>query len=168
MTAINQLRPSWVRKINIARIEGCPVPGECWIWEGARTKSRSGFYGRIQQDGHCRYAHRVVYELLVGPIPDGLEIDHLCRQTECCNPQHLEPVTGLTNVRRGTRGSQTHCARGGHPLSGDNLYLAPHTKGYRRVCRKCRDENMAKWRLAQKERQRQTWAMYLDAKAVTA
>jgi len=85
-----------------------------------------------------RYVHRFVYEYEVGPIPDDLVLDHLCRVTNCCNPAHLEPVTPAINVERGvgptaTRGRQTHCTNG-HPLSGSNLYVT--SRGYRE-CRTC-------------------------------
>lgn len=88
-------------------------------------------------------AHRVGYELYVGKIPDGLMLDHLCRNRCCVNPKHLEPVTNLENVRRGIaaqrnreiRLAMTHCKRG-HPLSGDNLYINPGSG--QRVCRSCR------------------------------
>lgn len=69
----------------------------CWIWQGADDGGR---YGRIFDRGQTRSAHRVSYERRVGPIPDGLEIDHLCRVKMCINPAHLEPVTPLENQRR--------------------------------------------------------------------
>jgi hypothetical protein len=170
---IHQLKPSWIRKINVAQVQDL-VPGECWLWTGARSDAG---YGRVQvrrrfdytvrgrsysvERGVCGYLHRAVYELLVGPISEGLHIDHLCRQPSCCNPAHLEPVTPLENTRRGVKGTQTHCARGGHPLSGDNVYVHVGKKGTHRTCRTCRDANVAEWRAARKERQRQTWSMYL-------
>lgn len=105
--------------------------------------------------------HRVVYELVVGPIPDGMQLDHLCRQRACCNPDHLEPVTCLVNVRRGIgHGSETHCPKG-HPYSGENLQIHQNKGGPRRVCKQCRHAYMKEWRAARKERQRQTWAHYL-------
>ena len=69
----------------------------CWIWEAAKVRG----YGAIRVKGRTTYAHRFAYEQLVGPIPDGLELDHLCRIPACCNPAHLEPVTHAENVRRG-------------------------------------------------------------------
>jgi len=83
-----------------------PASGECWKWSGARMPCG---YGRFQVDtvkagGRKRpsgvLAHRYAYELFVGPIPAGLTIDHLCRNTSCVNPEHLEPVTLSENTRR--------------------------------------------------------------------
>lgn len=73
----------------------------CWIWQGYVTPNGYGLIG----DGRGRagtsiYTHRASYELHVGPIPEGLDIDHLCRVRACCNPQHLEPVTRAENLRR--------------------------------------------------------------------
>ena len=113
----------------------------CWLWTG----TTSGGYGRICEGTPSRRmlpSHRVAYELLVGPIPDGLEIDHLCRVTRCVNPAHMEPVTHQENTRRGLSGAlqvlKTHCPRG-HPYSGTNLYVGPE-KGDRQ-CRTCKAEN---------------------------
>ena len=83
-------------------------------------------------------AHRVAYELLIGPIPAGLELDHLCRNRLCVNPAHLEPVTRQTNQHRGASVSgisvrATHCPEG-HPYDADNTYVRPN--GHR-VCREC-------------------------------
>lgn len=71
--------------------------GECWLW-GA-SLDRHG-YGQVKFRGTVWKAHRAVYTLFVGAIPDGLEIDHLCRVRRCCSPEHLEPVTGEENIRR--------------------------------------------------------------------
>jgi hypothetical protein len=155
---IHALRPSWVRKINVAKVQDL-VDGDCWLWTGANVNG----YGRVfvgGRKGSQVSLHRYVYELLAGPIPTGLHIDHLCRQPACCNPQHLEPVLPITNARRGIRASQTHC-KNNHPLSGSNLYLFfDSRRRAHRVCRACRDAKVAAWKTARKERQRQTWAKY--------
>lgn len=113
----------------------------CWQWTAARS---SNGYGKIQVHAGTQssdYAHRVSYELHVGPIPAGLVIDHLCRNKLCVNPAHLEPVTARENVLRGTGPSakcaaMTHCIRG-HLLDEENTYVCPRGK---RGCRKCRRE----------------------------
>ena len=117
----------------------------CWLWVGA--VDREG-YGQIRDNYACKKAHRVSYELHKDKIPDGHQIDHLCRVTSCVNPDHLEIVTARENKRRGLQGVlKTHCKRG-HPLSGDNLLLWRE----QRLCRACRTE---KW-LKTPARQRRT------------
>ena len=70
----------------------------CWQWTGTRNEAG---YGQIGVEGRTMYAHRFAYEAFVGPIPDGLVVDHLCGDPSCVNPQHLEVVPQATNVRRG-------------------------------------------------------------------
>jgi hypothetical protein len=94
-----------------------------------------------------RYAHRWSYEHHIGPIPDGLHLDHLCRNTVCVNPSHLEAVEPRVNLLRGVsspaqNAAKSHC-QNGHPLAGANLYVTP-TTGYRH-CRECdRTRNAAR------------------------
>jgi hypothetical protein len=114
------------------------APG-CWVWTGG---TRNG-YGRTTWNSRRDYVHRVMWEMLVGPIPDGLQIDHLCRVKLCCNPDHLEPVTPRVNVKRSSAGailrrrnaSVTHCPRG-HCYSPENTLVI---SGHRR-CRTCNRE----------------------------
>lgn len=114
-------------------------PGGCWVYSGFIL--RNG-YGQVY-DGTRRnaFAHRAVFEAVVGPIPAGLQLDHICRNRACVNPDHLEPVTAYENLLRAdnamTRNmARTHC-RFGHPLSGDNIYRAPKKPSWRRECALC-------------------------------
>ena len=115
-------------------------PDECWEWTASRTHRG---YGRIRSEvGRHAHAHRVAYELLVGPIPEGLVIDHLCRNRGCVNPAHLEPVTAEENHRRGDHSKPlwSHCKQG-HPLEGENLYVrASGESAGKRQCQICRRE----------------------------
>lgn len=81
----------------LAKVDALPLVG-CWPWRGVRT---AGGYGCLRDGHRVRYAHRVACELLVGAIPDGLVLDHLCRNRACLRPDHLEPVTNEENLRRG-------------------------------------------------------------------
>lgn len=128
-------------KVNQSDMNGC------WIWTGRQN----GFgYGLIAEHGSRMIsrrrlmAHRVAYELLVGPIPDGLTLDHLCRTRLCVNPAHLEPVTKKVNLLRspytwgGRNSRKTTCPKG-HPLSGENLLVS---RG-KRICRTCKRSHEA-------------------------
>jgi hypothetical protein len=75
----------------------------CWLWADKGDNGRG--YGRVRRYNRHHQAHRLFYELLVGPIPDGHELDHKCRVTFCVNPDHLEPVPHKINVRRGAAGA---------------------------------------------------------------
>lgn len=79
------------------------------------------------------YVHRAAYEVLVGPVPEGLELDHLCRVRHCYNPSHLEPVTRLENMRRTMKNGPDHCPQG-HEYTPENSYV--HARGDRQ-CRAC-------------------------------
>lgn len=104
----------------------------CWEWTAAL---QSQGYGSFADQGAIHLAHRWSYERHVGPIPDGLQIDHLCRNRTCVNPAHLEPVTQAENRRRGLYGVlATHCRRG-HAMTADNTYAHPRGQ---RVCLTCR------------------------------
>lgn len=107
------------------------VGDDHWIWTGADNNHD---YGQILADGRNQLAHRVMYELLVGPIPAGMELDHLCCVPRCIRPDHLEPVTHAENMRRyGER--LTHCAHG-HELTSENLYVYPNGRKECRLCRR--------------------------------
>lgn len=101
----------------------------CWIWNGCFNP---GGYGRVQVDGVHTVAHRVTFARAGGEIPDGFEVDHLCRQVACVNPAHLEAVNPEENRRR-RHEAYTHCIRGHSLISGD---VRVNWKGHR-VCRTC-------------------------------
>lgn len=111
----------------------------CWTWQATIS---GGGYGYVTVDGRQRVAHRVMYELLVGEIPAGTELDHLCRNRSCVNPAHLEPVTHRVNVRRGVglaarNARATHCGRG-HAFDEANTRIRANGSRYCRACDRAR------------------------------
>lgn len=119
--------------------------GGCLRWVGAHIKSG---YGHIGVEGKARSVHRVSYEVFKGPIPEGLEIDHLCHVCDCFNPEHLEAVTRAENIRRssnqtGVNMRKTHCK---HEFSEPNTLYSSGG----RICRTCRWA----WDKARREKKR--------------
>lgn len=120
--------------------------GDCWLW----TAHVADGYGYIRDGTKTCRVHRVVWELLVGPIPDGMQLDHLCRVRRCVNPDHLEPVTGRENRLRspihwsGVLARKTHCKRG-HEFTAENTYVE---KRGTRNCRTCQRDKMRQRRAA--------------------
>lgn len=111
----------------------------CHLWTGA---TNGWGYGRLQLGGRNYRAHVLRYEKEIGPVPNGMQLDHLCRNRGCGNPSHLEPVTSRENTMRGvgptsTNARKTHCVHG-HPLSGSNLKIRMRDGRPRRVCARCR------------------------------
>lgn len=101
----------------------------CWLWPGAKTPRGYGKAG--MPNGQTVYTHRVMYEHRHGAIPEGLTLDHLCRVRSCANPDHLEAVTHIENVRRG-RATVYQCDH-----DDSEIYHHPVT-GHRQYCRACK------------------------------
>ena len=112
-----------------------PDANGCMVWTASL---KSNGYGQFHIEGKNLYAHRVAYLWLVGPIPDGLQLDHLCRNRKCVAPDHLEAVTQQENLRRGDAGInnkvKTHCPRG-HAFTPENTRL---NKQGSRMCAICK------------------------------
>jgi hypothetical protein len=138
--------------------EGLSVGGldSCWEWQGPSRMS----------EGYCSthgvYVHRLAWELWRGPIPEGLTIDHLCKNTSCANPRHLEPVTMRENTLRGDtiparNAAKTHCDNG-HEFTAENTRIDGQGK---RVCRACvRETQRRRYHRdidAAREREREKW-----------
>lgn len=139
----------------LSKIAIAPGPMEtpCWLW-----KAHVGSHGYGQMwDGHrTRYAHILGYEIHVGAVQSGLELDHLCRTRHCVNHAHVEPVTRRINLLRGEtiaarKAAQTHC-QNGHPLSGKNLIVK---RNGARACRICSSNLYKQWVSNNRDRRRE-------------
>ena len=128
-----------------ARSDVDPETG-CWVWRLYKDKLGYG-YCHVAKD-ISKMAHRVSLTVARGPIPDGLEVDHLCRNTSCVNPDHLEAVTQRENIRRAPlspatlNAAKTHCVNG-HEFTASNTRVDPN-RG--RICRACQREATARYR----------------------
>jgi hypothetical protein len=115
---------------------------KCWVWKNPLDNG----YGRFWVNNKTKLAHRFSYEFFIGEIPRDKQLDHLCRNRSCVNPDHLEPVDIKTNVLRGEglsaqNARKTHCKRN-HPFSGENLKI--NCRG-QRICLTCHRANVARW-----------------------
>ena len=129
-----------LKKIDFGETDEC-----CWQWIGTVRQDGYGAYKEYRYDKNrnrshkTHYAHRLIYEIWAGPIPEGLCLDHLCRNRSCVNPMHLEPVTLEENIRRGEgvkhQARKTHCPKG-HPYDEENTTR----RNGRRHCKACHRE----------------------------
>lgn len=134
-------------------------PNGCWTWTAACNENGYGQFNlstaepiRAGARTSRVMAYRYAYELLIGPIPGKMQIDHLCRNRGCVNPEHLEPVTARVNVLRGdtfvaAQAAQTHCLRG-HEFTPENTWTARGTR--KRNCRTCHRERARIYREAKR------------------
>lgn len=123
--------PNWVyerRLLNRVEVDD----NGCWVWTGPLTPN--GYGSTVRAWGRGWLAHRLAYTVMVGPIPDEFQVDHLCRNRPCISPFHLEAVTQAENLRR-QGAAVTHCPRG-HEYTAANTYRAPGSPTLRR-CRAC-------------------------------
>lgn len=121
----------------------------CWQHEAPREDGYARVLVGSRSDGsrRVRVAHRVVYESLVGPVPEGMDLDHLCRNRACVNPDHLEPVSRGINLHRGetipaAKAAQTHCING-HEFDERNTGIRPNGT---RWCKACKVETVRRWK----------------------
>ena len=121
----------------------------CWVW----TASDNGFgYGLFKVGRNMRRVHKLVYEAIHGPVPSGLELDHLCRNRRCCNPAHLEAVTKSVNQKRGLAGlassrraaAITHCPSGHEYNEANSYYVKTNRGGRGRKCKQCNRERASR------------------------
>jgi len=120
-----------------SRVDKHASPTGCWIWTAGKLASG---YGSFRTNNKAVVAHRYSYEQLVGPVAPGLQIDHICRNRTCVNPDHLEPVSQRTNLLRGisppaVNARKSRCPKG-HEFTSENTYRYPN--GHRK-CKQCRD-----------------------------
>lgn len=120
------------------------ISGQCWLYDGYLNPDG---YGWARADGKSQRTHRAVFEAFFGPIPDGLVLDHLCRNRACYNPSHLDPVSQGENTRRGLQGAlrerRTHCPQG-HEYTPENT--REHRNKNNTTVQECRTCNRVRMR----------------------
>lgn len=136
----------------IARFEAklAEGPGGCWLWMS--NKNHRGYGQFTVRAGWNSTAHRWSYRLHIGEVPEGLELDHLCRVRHCVNPWHLDPVPHIVNVERGEQAQRAHCPKG-HPYDEGNTYVRPIGNGKRRGrhCKECQRDAVRRYRARRAE-----------------
>lgn len=131
-TILDRFVPKWKRDAET----------ECWIWTAFTDQAG---YGRLNVGNIPKLAHRISYELFTGPIRAGLDIDHLCGNRACVNPNHLEAVTHAENMRRTMR----ETCRRGHAVIPENRY---RVRGRNSECRLCKLEHARRYRAARRQK----------------
>lgn len=134
--------------VELHRLVQVGDPDECWHWLGYHNPAG---YGRMKWGDGWVLTHRHTYQQMVGPIPDGLVLDHLCRNRWCCNPAHVEPVTVAENNRRGEWWGKTHCVNGHEYTDENTIWRSPTNRN----CREC--SRTANRRCAAKRRAAMTY-----------
>jgi hypothetical protein len=128
---------AWTQYTLWSRIDMSGGLKSCWLWKGGHNVHG---YGVLSVKRRSVYAHRLAYEIACGPVPKGLELDHLCRVRNCVNPGHMEAVTHKENVKRSlfpsiVNRTKTHC-KWGHLLDDSNIYRPPKAPA-KRQCKQC-------------------------------
>jgi hypothetical protein len=146
------------------RLENLIIPepnSGCWIWLGGLRSKKDG-YGGVDWNGETWRTHRLVYCLLRNYVDSNLDIDHLCRNRICCNPDHLEPCTRAVNISRGqgiapNNSRKTHCPQG-HEYTSENTYIWAK----QRFCRTCSNLYKTNYALRKKQEAAERWAMFCE------
>lgn len=134
-----KLVPDWHDKVRL--FEHVSIIDGCWVIHNIEKNG----YGKISLCGKKIWAHRASYEMYRGPIPKGFDLDHLCRNPACVNPEHLEIVTRQQNVNRGNGRRKVFCKRG-HLMFGANLYMRPDRSGHRECLACIRYRTVRNWK----------------------
>jgi HNH endonuclease len=123
-------------------------PSGCHLWTGATTRG----YGHATYGGYLQYVHRIIWEYRNGPIPEGLQIDHICRVRACCNPEHLRVVTGKVNTLAGNNMAARHARKLVCPNCAGPYTTFQRKRGEFRVCVPCKEKKDAEYYAANRGR----------------
>ena len=147
-----KISPLWTMEQRIAWWKSRSVVTDrgCWEWQGCLHKQG---YGQVGHQGATVLLHKLIWEYYNDPTPTGKELDHTCQNPPCWNPDHLEPVTHLVNIRRGrgTGWTATHCKQG-HAFTVENIVVSRRENGsFKRTCRTCTNLGQRKRALLKKQ-----------------